>query len=69
MKNNVSKDNMEKEQIIDLLYTLQKFNKLDNRIVDIVSEVFKVDAKQLCNTNGIVYWIKNGQPEIKENNS
>jgi len=60
---------MEKEQIIDLLYTLQKFNKLDNRIVDIVSEVFKVDAKQLCNTNGIVYWIKNGQPEIKENNS
>jgi hypothetical protein len=43
------------EQIIKLLSDLAAFNKLDQRIVQIISNAFKVDAKQICKNNGITY--------------
>jgi len=47
------------EQIIALLSDLSAFNKLDKRIVQIISDVFKIDAKQVCIDNGITYFIPN----------
>ena len=38
-----------------LLSNLSAFNKLDKRIVDTVSEVFKLDADGICKQNGITY--------------
>jgi len=49
--------NIKLATITELLYTLQKFNKLDKRIVGIIGEVFGVDARQICSENGIVYWL------------
>jgi hypothetical protein len=58
---------MEKEEIIkdlqitlatNLLYSLHAFNKLDNIVVNIISEAFNVDAKEICKKQGITYFIK-----------
>ena len=45
------------EQIIELLSDLAAFNKLDLQIVNIISDVFKVNAKEICKYNGITYTI------------
>lgn len=44
-------------QIIQLLNDLSAFNKLDRRVVQIISDVFKIDASELCKQNGITYFI------------
>jgi len=46
-----------KKKVIKLLSDLAAFNKLDSRIVQIISDAFKVDAKELCKENGITYFI------------
>ena len=46
------------QKIKKLLEDLHAFNKLDKRVVDIISEVFGVDAKEICSKYGITYWIK-----------
>lgn len=45
------------EEILKLLYDLSAFNQLTERIVNIISDVFKVDAKGICRENGIVYFL------------
>jgi hypothetical protein len=50
---------MEKKQIIKLLSNLSAFNKLDERTVKIISDTFQVDAVQLCQKNGITYFVSN----------
>jgi hypothetical protein len=45
------------EQIIKLLSDLAAFNKLDKRILLIISNVFKVNAVDICKENGITYFI------------
>lgn len=49
---------VEERKLIKFLSNMAAFNKLDNRIVNLVSESFFVDAKSLCKNNGIVYWIR-----------
>ena len=44
------------EKILRLLSNLSAFNKLDVRVVSIISEVFKIDAKELCRKWGISYF-------------
>jgi len=44
-------------EIIQLLSDLAAYNKLDKRIVQIISDVFKVDAFEICKANGITYWV------------
>lgn len=46
------------EKILQTLYSLQSFNKLSDRIINIFSEKFGVDCKKLCIDNGIVYNIE-----------
>lgn len=46
-----------REKILRLLSNLAAFNKLDERVVDIISKVFKVDAKEICEKWGITYYI------------
>ena len=53
-----------------LLSNLAAFNKLDERVVDIISKVFKMDAKEICEKWGITYFnqkniMKNNQKELK----
>jgi hypothetical protein len=45
------------EQVVKLLSDLAAFNKLDLQIVSIISLSFDVDAEQLCEDNGITYFI------------
>jgi hypothetical protein len=45
------------EKILRLLSNLSAFNKLDARVVNIISEVFKIDAKEICRKWGISYFI------------
>lgn len=52
---------MEKK-ILTLLSNLSAFNKLDSKVVSIISVVFKVDAKEVCEKWGITYFTS------KENN-
>ena len=44
-------------RIRDLLYDLHAFNQLNDRIVSLISQNFKVDAEGICRKEGIVYWI------------
>lgn len=46
------------EKVIRLLSNLSAFNKLDKRVVSIITEVFKIDADELCKKYGITYFIK-----------
>lgn len=45
-----------KVKILRLLSNLAAFNKLDERVVDIISKVFKIDAKEICEKWGITYF-------------
>jgi len=51
-------------QIIQLLSDLSAFNKLDRRIVQIISDVFKINALEICRKNGITYFIKKDETNI-----
>jgi len=42
-------------EITQLLSDLSAFNKLDAQIVKIISDVFEVDAVEICRENGITY--------------
>ena len=44
------------EKILRLLSNLSAFNKLDARVVSIISEVFKIDTKEICRKWGISYF-------------
>lgn len=44
------------EQIIKLLSDLSAFNKLDRRVIQIISDVFKINALEICRENGITYF-------------
>ena len=50
---------MNKEQlkhaIINLLYDLHSFNKLDTFVLNSINESFKIDAFELCELEGITY--------------
>jgi len=46
------------DQITQLLSDLSAFNKLDRFIVQIISDVFKIDALEICRKNGITYFIE-----------
>jgi len=46
------------EKIIRLLSNLSAFNQLTNRSVSIITEVFKIDAFELCKKYGITYFVK-----------
>ena len=46
-----------KDKIVKLLSDLAAFNKLDATIVQLISDIFKVDAEQLCHDYGITYRI------------
>ena len=50
------------EQIVRLLSDLSAFNKLDSMMVNIISGVFGVDAKEICRENGITYWLEKKKP-------
>ena len=44
------------DKLIELLETLHAFNKLDQRVIDIISTVFEIDnIDQICKENGITY--------------
>ena len=45
------------EKIINLLFALHKFNKLNALIVGLISESFQVDAETICKENGITYFL------------
>ena len=45
------------EQIIKLLSSLAAFNILDLQIVNIISDSFEVDAREICKCEGITYII------------
>ena len=44
-----------KTKLLHLLQSLHGFNKLDDRIVGIISESFNVDAEKICREHGITY--------------
>ena len=44
--------------ILRLLQDLSAFNELNERIVKVISDVFKVDAEEICRKNGITYFVK-----------
>lgn len=44
-----------KNAVINLLYDLHSFNKLDIHIVDAISRNFSMDAVELCDLHGITY--------------
>ena len=44
-------------QIIQLLSNLSAFNKLDKKVVQIISDIFKINALEICRKNGITYFI------------
>jgi hypothetical protein len=46
-----------KKKITKLLSDLAAFNKLDLKTVNIISEAFKIDAREICKMNGITYVI------------
>jgi len=48
---------MSDKQLIELMDNLSKRNKLDNVIVQIISDVFIVDASKLCKDYGITYFL------------
>lgn len=48
----------------DVLDYLHAFNMLDSRRVDIVSELFGIDATDICNAYGITYDIVD-DPTVK----
>ncbi len=45
----------ERERVKDLLFSLHTFNKLDDRMVRIISESLEIDAKEVCSKEGITY--------------
>ncbi len=44
-----------KQKILDLIKSLHAFQKLDDRVLRVISNVFKVDAFEICKENGITY--------------
>ena len=43
------------DSLIELLRDLHAFGKLDERVISIISAVFRVDVSELCEDNGITY--------------
>ena len=46
-----------KEAVIQLLYDLYNFNKLNCNVLDSISKHFNVNAYDLCEDNGITYFL------------
>lgn len=44
-----------KDEVIKLLRSLSAFNVLTKQIVDIITDVFHIDAEALCKKYGITY--------------
>jgi len=44
-----------KNAVINLLYDLHSFNRLDIHIVEAISRNFNIDAIELCEIQGITY--------------
>lgn len=44
-----------KELVVDLLFSLDNANRLDFYIVNCITESLKIDAFELCESNGISY--------------
>ena len=45
------------EKIVKLLSDLAAFNKLDATVIQLISDIFEVDADDLCTENGITYFV------------
>ena len=48
-------ENEIKAAVVELLFDLHSFNKLDRFIVDSISRNFKINAEELCDEYGITY--------------
>lgn len=46
----------------ELLYSLHRFNQLNNRIVQQIGQVFNFDAEKYCSSQGIIYNIIEDNP-------
>jgi|WetSurSiteA1Bulk_404760.scaffolds.fasta_scaffold26172_2 hypothetical protein len=44
--------------VVELLFDLHAFNKLDRFVIDSISVHFKVNAEELCDEYGITYKIE-----------
>lgn len=45
------------QKIVDLLYDLHSFGKLNSKVLESISRIFEVDAFELCEEQGITYFI------------
>lgn len=48
-------ENKLKEMVVDLLFSLDNANRLDFKVVNCITESLKIDAFELCESNGISY--------------
>lgn len=46
-----------KREVVSILESLHKFNKLDDVTVDLMSIEYGIDCRQLCSDYGITYVI------------
>jgi deoxyribodipyrimidine photolyase len=53
----INQDQLE-SRVVNLMKTMESFNRLDDYIVDWISVCCKVDAKALASKWGIVYFVK-----------
>ena len=45
------------KQVVELLRSLHAFNKLDATTISIITDVFSVDAEEICREYGITYFL------------
>lgn len=46
-----------KNEVISILESLHKFNRLDDTTVDLMSIEYGIDCRQVCSEQGITYFI------------
>jgi hypothetical protein len=47
-----------KKAVTDLLFDLHSMDKLSIQVINSISRHFKVDAYEICEANGITYFIE-----------